>query len=344
MGSFNTTCFASQQTIVPEAECLIFPIKQQTTYNEVEILDKAGSCKIKGIAHTRCYPDCFWEYAGPILKGVYYDYGQFKLHKDDSNTHALITFFNELERDCYQTKGGDNIYHDLAFNFQELYQSSNTYTFEQLESIWDSLWKVADKNRVFLKNYSQDNASQLQFAVMHKSTAEYLTLITEKTVNWQNQSYAKTEYFANYIKESFDQISQISQITQDTATSDKELNYRLFLNKISFLKGYGLEHNNSHLSSKYNNYNAVSNIFESFKDEIINKQLTPEFINALRTQFDLQIEHYYIHAGLDALNIRLAPQVYADPDYSNEIGDSYLKMIKAVNKQIKQKIKDKYDE
>ncbi len=37
MGSFNTTCLVSQQTIVPYAQCVIIPIQQQSTFNPVSL-------------------------------------------------------------------------------------------------------------------------------------------------------------------------------------------------------------------------------------------------------------------------------------------------------------------
>lgn len=37
MGSFNTTCFVTQQTISTEDRAVIFPIIQKSTYNPVEL-------------------------------------------------------------------------------------------------------------------------------------------------------------------------------------------------------------------------------------------------------------------------------------------------------------------
>lgn len=341
MGSFNTTCFASQQTIVPQAECFIFPIMQQATYSEIEITDQKDNTFEKwGVAHTTCYPDCFWDYAGPIIKGTYYDYGQFKLSEDEQNIQALITLFNDLEHRCYQTKQGENKYHDIAFNFRELYQSKNTYNFEQLEDIWNKLQVAIDKNRVFLSDYN-GQPRQFQIAVMHKSTADYLSTMIEQKSNYKKQSYVKKEYFKYYITESLKNI--MVAVENSTRKLNNEFIYSLLMMKVSSLEDFNVG-SNTHLSNVYDNYAQINQIFESFKDQIINKQLSDEFIEALMNALQLQIDHLYVHAGLDTLNVKVTPMVYADQDYSNEIGKDYLKMIKAVNKQIKQEIKQKYDE
>lgn len=54
MGSFNTSCMVSQQTIVPHAHAVILPISQQATYNPVELIKGGKELSQYGFAHTSC--------------------------------------------------------------------------------------------------------------------------------------------------------------------------------------------------------------------------------------------------------------------------------------------------
>lgn len=342
MGSFNTTCFASQQTIIPGEPCIILPIAQSTTYNPVEMVLNDKPHSQYGISHSTCYPTAFWNYASPIIKGKYNDYGKFELDHSEENESNIVSFFNYLHKSLLEIKRGKNEYHELALNFKKLFNPKQKYSFEKLEEIWENVWSVGQENRLFVLDFINSIPVPFQFAVMHQETAKYLINVTNKQKTWDGKTREQKEYFANYSQSMFEKIKKVFAGKKDIK---EVLNF--FSMQISSLDGFRIgESEGTHISLHYNNFEKVMNIFDKyFKDNETNIDILPkEFINELFKVFKNEIDHRYIHGGLDSLNIKLSPMVYAGQDYQNEIGNDYAKMVNAVNKAINLEIKEKNDE
>ena len=331
MGSFNTGCFVSQQTIVPDAPSYIIPIYQQSTYRPVEISFKDKEFSQYGITSSTCYSTAFWGNCGPIIRGKYDDYGKFSLIDDQKNVYYIRIFFNSLYGSIFKTKAGENTSHDLAIDFQELYNPKSEYSFEQLHEIWDSLWEVVNEHRVFVHDW-QRTPRMLQFAVMHERAAEYLIEKVADQEDWHKQSFNQREYFGNYIKKLVPKYMK-----------RKEFGMIFFCEKIASLDDYRIGQNEgSHISHYYNQFDTVNAIiekYENFEPENLEKM-----IDELYEISKPHIDHLYINSGLNWLNIKLSPMVYASQDYDNQIGRDYAGMVQAVSKRISADIKEKYGE
>lgn len=63
MGSFNTACFATRQTITPGDEVVLIPISQNTSGKPINIFQPDGKkLQVFGCFDTTCYPTAFWDY------------------------------------------------------------------------------------------------------------------------------------------------------------------------------------------------------------------------------------------------------------------------------------------
>lgn len=279
MGSFNTTCFVSQQTIVPGAKCIILPIIQQSTYDEIELIspDNSFETSVFGHAHTTCYPTCFWGYYGPLITGTYYDYGKFEIDNSSENIQSLKFLFNKLLSDSFKTKQGENEYHDHAFDMSSLYSTETEYSFEQLIGIWDEIWMVTGEHRLFVRNYKHQPRS-MQFAVMHQILGRFLINMVSNEKSWDAVSYHQFNYFENYVK------SKLAKFVDETKEVPPELLEFVFW-RIESLDGYCVgDSEGSFISSLYRSPNGVFDILQTIVTGDFNEM--PELFQHYKTQLD----------------------------------------------------------
>jgi len=212
-----------------------------------------------------------------------------------------------------------------------LYSPDSEYSFEQLIGVWDEIWMVTVEHRLFVRNYKHD-ARQFQFAVMHQKSAEFLIEMVSDQKAWDGVSYHQYNYFENFVK------SKLSKLGDETKEVPPELLEFVFW-RIESLDGYRIgDSEGSFISSLYRSPNGVIDILQTMVSGDFNKM--PELFQL----YKLQLDHRYIHRGLDDLNTKLSPMVYASQDYSNNIGSAFLEMVKTVNAGINAEIKARYGE
>lgn len=311
MGSFNTTCIVSQQVIATSDKVVIFPIVQQSSYAPVELINKDGSrMEAYGHSSSSCYPTAFWMYAGPMLIGEYDDYGKFELENTGNNIENIKQFFNIINRSAFKTVGGKNQYHEVPFDMSKIYTEAKDYTFKELDEIWKQIEDVVAECRLFVRGITHgDKPKSLQFAVMHKTAADYLTKDVESSMGYNNESYEKRDFFNKYLEQ-------------------YEL-LRSLVMRIPSLDGYGMgDQEGAYISRLYSSKVAFDLVnAESNKAEGMNiKALGDKLFELLKSNID----HRYIHVGLDRLNIKLTPMAYSGQDYANEAGKNYAGMVRSV--------------
>lgn len=336
MGSFNTSCMVSQQIIVPGTEVIILPIHQQATYDAVELVKDDKQVSSYGMSHSSCYPTAFWGYAGPMIAGTYNDYGCFLLDDTEENISNLLYFFQELQKSVFETKQGENPYHDHGIKMDEIYNHKATYTFDQLVEIWDKIFEVAQENRLFIE--SSGVPRNLNFAVIHHITAKYLIDTVNNMKSYSGQSYEQKSYFNDYINHD---VKRMMEIFGDKKESGDIFSF--FTAQLGSLSNYALGSNEgTYLSQYYNSFNEVMDIMEPYTSSNILKEVTQESIDQLFEVFKSQLNHRHLHMGLVHYNIKLSPMVSASQDYDNTTGKDYAKMIRAVSSQINKEIKENY--
>lgn len=336
MGSFNTSCFVSQQTIGPGDAAYLFPIQQASSFNTVELIDKNGNIQEKySFASSTCYPTAFWKSAGPMIEGEYDDYGRFSLTNNIANEKNIITLFNELFENSAKVNLGENEYHDLAFDISTQYDPKKKYHFKQLEQIWDYMWDVMQEHRVFIKKYSGD-FFPFSFAVMHKITGDYLIEKISKSENWSGESNAPEELL----------MRTITKIVEDTKEifSNRPIDSMLgfVANKVASLESMRIGNFEGNYIDSY--YENIDSVYKLLKNNIFQNTICIDnkLIHSIMLEVQSLINHKYILSGLDSINAHFSPMVYASQDYQNEIGNEYTKLVLEVNKRVNLLIKEKY--
>lgn len=331
------SCMVSQQVITPNAQVVILPIVQQATYNPVVIAKEGKETSQYGVAHSTCYPTAFWGYSGPIVRGVYDDYGCFKLDDTNENKFNLVMFFKYLMSKAFETKKGENPYHEHGFNIHTIFDSKKEYCFEELVTIWNCVWEVAQENRLFVNDHGHPR--NLTFTVMHRAAADYLINSVNASVSYDGQSYEQKTYFTNYVRNEFKRTVKVFK-------DKKELSdiYSFYIMQLANFSNYGIgDQEGCYLGQHYDNFNEVMDIMETYSPKD-GEEIPNELIDKIFKVFKSQIDHRYIHRGLDNFNVKLAPMASASQDYDNTIGQNYMKMIKAISSKVTKETKKNYDD
>lgn len=347
MGSFNTTCVISQQVIKPEDEVYIMPIKQSSSYDTVELQYENYKGEVKtqqqySYSNSNCYATAFWDNAGPLFTGTYNDYGCFKLTENTTNSRNLITLFNDLHTNSAKVLEGENRTHDIEFDLKSLYSPEEKYSFEQLHSVWDSVWQAMYKGRIFVKN-NEEGFRPFSFSVAHKVAVDYFVNqykdLPGLVIKDLNKNYERVKKYChdmtiveNTKPEKIEMFEEMSKWTFEDVLSLESLN---------FAQG-------SHRNIKYlyppsiETLKEVKHVFrEYYKNNPEATEVNESVFKALYEHMQPILVHKIVLGGMEGLDIKLSPIPYASQDYSNDTGNYYTKMVKEVNKVIKEQIKQK---
>lgn len=340
MGSFNTTCFASQQTIASGDACYVLPIYQSSTYRPATMRIYDEEIVEYGVAHSTCYPDAFWVPAGGFIECHYDDYGKVTVKDTKANRTNLLALIIRLYEEAGAVEQGENEYHDHPFKLKEFVKSNAPYLsewlmiedederagfhmeasvlFEEQMKIWEYLWAAVDEYRLFIKRQFSSNITAFQFAVIHKVTYDVLVK------NIENQSRTLESYFqAGFEKEVADGIRFVAGC--GTEGIRRTLS-RLYLTKC--FKGI-LQHTGEFdgNSTKYEDF-VLQTVSESFLNDMT---VAPKIIfDSMRPLLEMR----YILAGLEQYNLKITPMVYASQDYNNLVGKAYAKFVANVSKEV----------
>lgn len=331
MGSFNTTCFASNQTIAEHDKARILPIYRQRTFNKIQMQYDGAQFALFGPASSTCYPDCFWAAQGPFFSGTYDDYGRFVLTPDARQWQQLRSFFKDVLQNCPEVKEGENSSHDIPFNFSAFLQEKAPLVHElcvgredmpqelceeleeQFLASWSYLWSVAQEQRLFYMDHS-DEPTPLQFAVMHEDTYQLLLARATSGTNYRGESRAPQAY----VRRTLESAKSAAQKFKDTPER------ALFL----------YDHHLSACASRLTNMNRhgfdATLSGERWRDleQLLAGALSEDdFVEKVAQQ----LSDTYVMAALDALNLKLSPMVYAGQDYHNETGQAYAEFIAQVS-------------
>lgn len=185
--SHFSQCFASHQTIAPGDKCYALAIRQQGTYETVEMTYKGKKYQAQGISHSAIYPDAYWTPVGNFIEGVYRANGDIDILETDENIRRLLVFVRLMLANSAVTAEGENTSHDLPFDLKEyiandtpvlssylkkkqapeLTEAETSELFSELAGIWQHVDDVAFKHRVFYADYDR-RMRPLQFTLMHK--------------------------------------------------------------------------------------------------------------------------------------------------------------------------------
>ena len=224
MGSFNTTCFASHQTIAPNEDARIIFLIQSRSYSPVELTFDDAAHKAYGVANSNCYAEAFWQPVGVFLEVTYADYGKFSIKKTPHTRAALGYILGRLLQSGLNALEGKNNFHDIPFNlaskliecsaaFQTAVQPRNfdaaapVYFTSEFDSDLDLVWEYLDealgRNRLFMMDYSKV-VRPMALGVLCESA--YKGLIKAKEAEY---SYRKEPNdMESYVKRAFSKLEE----------------------------------------------------------------------------------------------------------------------------------------
>lgn len=339
MGSFNTTCCVSQQTIASYDSVYLFPIEQQHSYEKVSLINNATGKSVKedkySFTKNTCYPNGLWETSGPMIEGVYDDYGRFKLANNKDNVTNLHNLFKHLSTNGLITEANAR---DGGFDMKEVFDKKKQYSYLELTDIWEYMFTACEQERVFVNDY-KGVSSPFTFAVMHKATGKYLINMIENSDSWHSKPTTQKKSLVQYISEQIDGSSFFKESLPIDVCS------RVVASQMTHLQDFQVVNNSYAKINKFYEVSIKGSTFpqllqpylESPTKMKVEKDIVDQFYQLVKSQ----LNHRYILGGMDELNAKLSPMIYAGQDYSNKVGNEVLKMITTVNAQVTKQIKQR---
>jgi len=353
MGSFNTTCFASNQTIAPGDRCYILPIIQSHTSRPVDIKlgDKEFQCY--GSANQTCYPDSFWRPFGGFIKAKYDDCGSVELLDTPVNRQRLVHFFFQLARRAAAIPQGKNRYHDVPFEFASFLETKtpelnemlmflrdepvtgkpsieSSTLMSELKAAWDYAVEAISEFRLFASD-REKHPFQVQLTVIHKTAFNNLIAFLEGEKNIKGESLTQRSFFDRNIAAPLENVKEcivkLHEALKDELPDDKRKELlRLLLEGVQrseLLLDGGLcrmaeLNGNAHPAETFETAAPLSRYTTG-------KTSVDEFFEELKPTLDAR----YVLAALELLNVHISPMIYASQDYSNSIGKEYARFVSA---------------
>lgn len=312
MGSFNTTCFASMQTIASGDECFIIPIIQKKGYRPVEISRGEQKFSPHGVTDSTCYCTAFWKPIGRPVSAVYDDYGRVVIHPTVDNMRSLSSFYKENKKRFFKTEEGENSSHDLAYDPETIEIT------KPIETTYD-MWDVAvHEHRVFIADYD-GNPCQFQWAIISKEAVNNLVKYVENSKNYDKTSN-KIEAFIKRLEVQYEEIlADNGKLKPEKDDAITRMSMRWFLTDRLFDRIC-----NSGEGYQLYAHDLKEEIMDELKGQI-------SFSDSVKIKLTNMIREYYIYSGLIGLNIKIQPMFYASQDYDNSIGKEYSKFVLATS-------------
>ncbi len=346
MGSFNTSCFVSRQTIAPGDACMVIPIQQQSTYEQVALTYNGEESAQYGVCSSTCYPTRFWRPVGAFIEAEYDDYGRFTLKDSPLNRFKLKDFINEALKMAPVVAQGDNKYHDLAYDLTQFMQQSaadllavltakgedkpastdGDLLWSQSVACWDYIYEVSQEQRMFWRNY-KGALRPMNFAAMHRLAFDELVAMTNAYVGWDNESYEMRAFFDRAMAETKERLAELDASiqgeTEDAAARKHLRKFFAFDRLRDSLRRVG--------GSEGSHYPCEGTVFHGAADAYLEGKLDDERLYAVLKPW---LEVRYAYSGLEALNLHFEPIVYASQDYQNDVGASYARFVGKVSKAV----------
>jgi hypothetical protein len=343
MGSFNTSCFVSRQTIAGGDPCRIVAIMQSRSWDDIELTYDGVKTQGAGFCSSTCYPDRFWRPVSNFIEAKYDDYGRFELADSPQTRSALGHFITDTLRQAPVVTQGDNEYHDVPFDLQafmakdapKLFEwltvkestldfHGDAAVFEELVKTWDYIWNVAQEERMFWADLRR-RLVPMSFAVMHESAYQALIKIAEAPCSYRGKRDMRT-HFDNSLRAMRDYQAEVAAevaqapVDEGTARFHQRYAFNRFMDE---LKRAG--------AGNCLPMPGEAKLLYSLQDPFLAGELTEDqLFKALLPTLSAR----YVQGGLEELNLHFEPIVYATQDYSNEIGQAYAKLVSGISRQV----------
>lgn len=344
MGSFNTTCFASGQTIAPGDPGFLLPIIQASGYDPVELTHNGKKQSLFGIACMSCYPHAFWEPFGGFIAGTYDDYGEFNIADTPMNRARLVSFIADLVEKSAVAEEGPSPAYDIPFRMAVYIadqkpllhaglaghhqamldeHANSAEFFNELLGAWAYARQAACEFRLFAAADYHGGLRPVQFAVIHGDAYNGLVAMCAKT---------KRKSFDSAVAAVQEVLTEMKEAMAAGETRRAEMSsWRRSSVFMRFIQRIG-----SYEALVYPGEAAVVEAaLEAYSAERVD-------VEGLFAMLEPMLDARCVMDGLGRLNLKLSPQVYAGQDYRNDIGTQYAAFVQATSVAVNQRRKEYY--
>jgi hypothetical protein len=244
-----------------------------------------------------------------------------------------------LSHTCPTVEVGENEYHDVEFNLTKKAPLTETSTYEDHKAIWEYITDAVGEHRVFTVVSYNQAVVPVAFAIMLQSAGDYLVKTIEKGKDWQNNSLSMKSMLSRQISGQLSKGQRFAAIEDDVRFGLEMISY-----DINNLDGLGIS--NVRQSNIQDNSSEITHILKKqyITVEDFSQPINDSCLAELHTLLYSRLQFHYINAGLDNVNIKYSPMVYASQDYDNAVGREYLKLVKFVAAEVKKDIDAENDE
>lgn len=287
MGSFNTSCFITRNSIGYCDPVVIFPIVEHVSgYTLNRVMTNKGEVAIP-VSRSTCHSTAYWRFRGEMLYGRYDDCGLFSLDETAENDRELKSFVNALKNNMPH---GDFSLTDEIEECSSLYQA----------------WNVIQEFEpdIYLQSWA-GYPSRVRWAVCSRHAFDAIMADIEENPSPYDRIPTWQERIEG-IKEVFHEIMDIMK--EVDADSEKKWNMAIVSNLIDRAVDPDLPHFTSKMAYT-TDFRRMSRMF------LLNGE-TEELAEEFNIVFGQRMKLMSLCRWLDEENVTVLPHAYAGQDRS----------------------------
>jgi len=341
MGSGLVKCFVSRQIVPEGVPVVVFPIVQSSGYALVDLFSSRSGLEKKAQTpnNTTVYSNCFYRMQGVRFTCLADDYGRNCIEDTLDNKYSFILILKFLYQNSYETKEGDNSYHEKEFSikklllkykiilgkektnkdkikyfdFFEIHNPSllKSLNHKKMNSVYQELLSCGDKNRIFVRHYMGEQVLAFKFSICLRSVYDYAVNNESKVCG------------SGIHKEILENVNRILDPKDKIFKKDS----------VKFRIAESISRHSDGESADLDYHEVLYSVLDGYRD--ISLKDSEKICTKMKYIIDLLSFQRY----LNFLEIPIVPISGYAQNYDNECGNEYLKMVKEVNSQLKVFIK-----
>lgn len=346
MGSFNTACFVSNQTIGPGQKVYVTALHQSHDFGPVEVTHKynSGQIEIYSVLANKASSynsNAFWTPISEFISAEYDDYGRVILDDTPENLRKVRSLIAHLTKACPTVDVGENKYHDVAFNLKTKPELTEKSTYYDHVAVWNHLWEAVSEQRAFIVRNSV--TSLLGFSIMSQHAGDYMVAELEKLTDWDNNSLAMKALLERKTNSLISRYNNFASVNKDR---DLAVDFVVSFTsqELSRLSDFGISDTKLPIiaADDVDIHTALESQYKTVGD--LTYPITAETLDKLYECLYSRLQFLYITGGLNRLNLMFSPMIYTGQDYVNELGRKYLTLVEHVATKIKKDIDARNDD